>query len=119
MHPLRDSAHLFRALAAASRDPSVRGVITLAVPLIVIASTFYWIVEGWPILDCVYFSIITIATVGYGDFVPQTSLGKIFTIFYVVAGIGVFASAVSALAQAMIRGERQDQPLSRSKSAEK
>jgi voltage-gated potassium channel len=106
MHLLRNLEHLYRAFRMAFREPAVRGVTALAGTLVLFASVFYWLVEGWAPLDCVYFSVVTIATVGYGDFTPQTPLGKIFTIFYIVAGIGIFAAAVTALAQAVLRNER-------------
>ena len=52
-----------------------------------------------------YFSVVTIATVGYGDLAPQTAIGKIFTICYIFAGIGIFVSAVTAFAHAVLRAE--------------
>jgi voltage-gated potassium channel len=71
-----------------------------------VATIFYWLMEGWSLLDAAYFSVVTIATVGYGDIAPQTVLGKIFTIVYIFAGIGIFVSAVTALAKATLQGER-------------
>ena len=79
----------------------------LALTLILIATMFYWVVEGWSLLDAAYFSVVTIATVGFGDITPQTALGKIFTIGYIFAGIGIFVAAVTALAQATLRAEQQ------------
>jgi hypothetical protein len=64
------------------------------------------LVEGWSLLDSAYFAIVTIATVGYGDLTPHTTLGKIFTIGYIFSGIGIFVAAVTALAQAMLRADR-------------
>lgn len=58
---------------------------------------FYHLVEHWSWLNSVYFCVITLATVGYGDFTPHTDLGKLFTIFYVIAGIGVLASFANLL----------------------
>ena len=41
------------------------------------------VIEGWDFTDSVYFSAITITTVGYGDVHPETDAGQIFCIFYV------------------------------------
>lgn len=80
----------------------------LTFAMIAVASLFYWYVEGWSYLDSVYFSVITIATVGYGDLSPQTALGKIFTIGYIFAGLGLFVAAASSIADSIIRNNRDD-----------
>ncbi|MBI1935256.1 two pore domain potassium channel family protein [Candidatus Woesearchaeota archaeon] len=59
---------------------------------------FYHYVEGWRYLDALYFSSYTLTTVGYGDFVPKTDLGKIFTIIYVFLGVGMALYGLSLLA---------------------
>ena len=59
---------------------------------------FYHYVEGWRYLDAVYFSAYTITTVGYGDITPKTDPGKIFTIFYVFAGVGIALYGLSIIA---------------------
>ena len=56
---------------------------------IVIGSLVYHFMEGWSWLDAVYFCVVTLATVGYGDFTPTTPLAKIFTMFYIINGIGI------------------------------
>ena len=94
---------LFRGLAAAAREPEVRGIATLAATLVAVATIFYRLVEKWSLLDSAYFAVVTIATVGYGDFAPKTVLGKVFTIGYIFAGIGIFVAAVTAVAQAVLR----------------
>jgi voltage-gated potassium channel len=93
---------LFRGLRIAFRQPEVRALAMLAGALIALATVFYRVWEGWSLLDSLYFSVVTIATVGYGDLAPKTALGKIFTIGYIFAGIGIFVSAATAIAQAVI-----------------
>ena len=93
---------LFRGLRTAFRQPEVRALAMLAGALIALATVFYRVWEGWSLLDSLYFSVVTIATVGYGDLAPKTALGKIFTIGYIFAGIGIFVSAATAIAQAVI-----------------
>ncbi len=108
MRPFHNVMRLFRGISMALKEPEVQGVLTLALTLVAIATLFYWLVEGWPMFDAMYFSVVTIATVGYGDFTPQTLPGKIFTIFYIIAGIGLFASAVASLARAILRNNSSE-----------
>lgn len=61
----------------------------LAIAVISIGTVFYHFVEKLSWVDAYYFSVITLATVGYGDITPHTDLGKIFTTFYVLCGIGI------------------------------
>lgn len=59
------------------------------VVLLIIGTTFYKTVEDFTWIDAFYFSVSTLATVGYGDFVPSTTVGKLFTSFYILAGVGI------------------------------
>jgi voltage-gated potassium channel Kch len=49
----------------------------------------YSSIEGWRYIDSTYFIVATVTTIGYGDFVPQTDIGKIFTIFFSFLGISM------------------------------
>ncbi len=65
----------------------------------------YWILEGWPFLDCMLESAITISTVGYGipdDIKPAT---KVFSMLLIFAGISVVLYGISALTQFIVEGE--------------
>lgn len=68
--------------------------LLLAVVIVILSggTVFYHFVEKWNWVDSYYFSVVTLATVGYGDFVPKTDLGKIFTTFYVMAGVGIITT---------------------------
>lgn len=62
---------------------------------------FYHLVEGLNYVDAIYFTAVTLTTVGYGDFSPQTDAGKLFTAVYTFVGIGVFLGFAAALFQAI------------------
>lgn len=85
-------------------QPEVQGGTQPVVTLIVIATDFYRTVRDGR-ARCGHFSVVTIATVGYGDITPQTAIGKIFTIGYIFSGIGIFVAAVTALGQATLRAK--------------
>ena len=44
-------------------------------------------VEGWSYLDSAYFVTATVTTIGYGDIVPKTELGKLLTIIFSWLGV--------------------------------
>jgi hypothetical protein len=70
--------------------------------LLVTGTMFYVLHEGWSIVDALYFCVMTMSTVGYGDLTPTSSLSKIFTIVYSLITIGVFVGVASKLAHAML-----------------
>jgi hypothetical protein len=49
--------------------------------------------------DGIWWAVVTIATVGYGDYYPVTVAGRLIAIFMMLSGIGIFALLVSTLAQ--------------------
>ena len=97
-----------RAIRRSLKDPEFRSLFGLVVLTLGGGTVFYWRAEGWSLLDSFYFSSITLATVGYGDLVPDTPDGKIFTVFYVFAGVGIIGAFVDAVARASLaqRDER-------------
>jgi len=90
---------LIRTFRNAAGDPAFR-VLAMACGLILLAGTlFYPIAEDWSLLDSLYFSVITLTTIGYGDYAPASTAGKIFTIVYVFVGLGFLFSFVTMVAQ--------------------
>jgi voltage-gated potassium channel len=72
-------------------------VITLVVTLVTIVAggtVFFRWAEGWSWLDSYFFTVVTLSTVGYGNLVPATALGKIGTTVFIFVGLGVFAVAI-------------------------
>ncbi|NJN82882.1 MAG: two pore domain potassium channel family protein [Caldilineaceae bacterium] len=60
------------------------------------ALVYHWL-EGWGFLDALYFCIITLTTIGYGDLSPTTPLAKAFTIFYALNGIAILLALLDRI----------------------
>ena len=105
MKHIRELAY---ALIVAFRNPRVRALMGFTFTMIIIASVFYHYAEGWDMVDAVYFSVITLATIGYGDLAPHTTIGKLFTVGFVLTGLGIFVATVSAFAESMIETRRTE-----------
>mmetsp|Transcript_2912 Transcript_2912/g.6720 ORF Transcript_2912/g.6720 Transcript_2912/m.6720 type:complete len:388 (-) Transcript_2912:74-1237(-) len=51
--------------------------------------------EPWTVIDSIYFAMVTMSTVGFGDFSPGSLGSKVFTCFYILLGITVVFVEVS------------------------
>lgn len=96
-------AALFFAMLAAFREPRVQALMVVCLLIALMQSALFMLIEHWRFLDAFYFSIVSMATVGYGDLTPETSLGKICAIGFLVVGIGVFVLTVTSFAQTILR----------------
>lgn len=81
--------------------------------LVTFSTVFYHYVEKWDWLDSYYFTIVTIATVGYGDYTPKTDIGKFVATILIIIGIGLFGTFANLLIkrQALKRAERLERKI--------
>ena len=63
--------------------------------LVLTGTIFYWRFEDWTIVEALYFCIVTLTTVGYGDLAPTTDGTQIFTIIYILTGLGMLVALLS------------------------
>lgn len=78
-------------------------IISTLMAVIAIGTGFFHVVEGLSLIDSYFFTVVTISTVGYGNLVPVTVLGKIGTTVLIFGGLGVIAAAIHEFAQYHIR----------------
>jgi voltage-gated potassium channel len=53
--------------------------------------------EDMSLTNAIYFSIVTMATVGYGDIHPQTEIGKILALIVIIGGVGTFLGVIASI----------------------
>ena len=70
-----------------------------ALGVLLVGSILFHFVEGWRYFDALYYSLITLTTVGYGDFSPATDLGKIISMIYIIFGIGILLAFIDILSE--------------------
>ena len=70
---------VFRTILSFLRDKEYRELLVTTFFVIFLGSTIYHYLENWSWVDAIYFSVVTLTTVGFGDFAPKTDGGKIFT----------------------------------------
>lgn len=90
---------LYAIIRALLRNPQTRGLVIITFVVIAVGTLFYHLVEGLSWVDALYFTMITLTTVGYGDISPQTTAGKLFTIVYILVGLGIIATFISLVAE--------------------
>ena len=59
--------------------------------------------ENLSLVDSIYFSVVTMATVGYGDIHPQSTVGKILALILIVGGVGTFLGIVASITEAFLK----------------
>jgi hypothetical protein len=72
-----------------------RILLTITFLTLGIGVVVYHFVEHFTWLNAYYFSVVTLATVGYGDLTPHTPFGKIFTTFYIFIGVGILTTFIT------------------------
>ena len=60
--------------------------------------------EGWNFPESLYATVVTLSTVGYGDFVPRSGEGMMFTVFLIIVGVGTMLYTVGLITETMIEG---------------
>ncbi len=75
----------------------------LPLMLLVLGTAGYRIIEGWPLLDAVYMTVITVATVGFTEIHELSDTGRIFTIVLIVSGVVIIAYCIQYFVLYMIQ----------------
>jgi len=81
------------------------GVVGMMLACLLAGTLGYHLIERWSLFDSLYMTVITIATVGYGEVHTLSTAGRAFTIFLIMGGIGLATYGFSALTAIVVEGE--------------
>lgn len=78
-----------RSLKRTIRHPRHQAFALAVVIVIVTGVVFYSLTEQWSIADSLYFTVVALSTIGFGDLAPTTTFARLFTVFYALVGVGL------------------------------
>ena len=104
---LTEANQLWRAMKASRRKISVF-LLTVVILVVIIGSLMY-VIEGeangfTSIPTSIYWAIVTLTTVGYGDLAPKTALGKMLAALVMLLGYGILAVPTGIVTAELARG---------------
>lgn len=97
---------LLKTLAQMWRHTTGRSAILGLAGVVGGGTVFYHFVEDWPWVDSLYFTVVTLTTVGYGDLHPTTALSKLFTVALILVGVGAILAFLDFVVKQTARRQR-------------
>lgn len=85
----------------------LRILLLLPIAVVIVGTIGFMVIEKLPFIDALYFTIVTISTVGYGDIHPTGTTGKLFGTVLIIVGIGIFLTIVTSLTQLLVAGGQE------------
>ena len=79
-------------------------LLALIAGLVGVGTVGYRVLEGWSWLDCVFMTVMTLTTVGYGSPGPLGTDAKVFSTLLMLVGIGLMLYLLTLLAETVVRG---------------
>jgi len=77
----------------------------LVLSAVIMGTLGYHLLEGWSLFDSLYMTVITLATIGYGETHPLDTVGRVFTVLLIIFGTGVVGYGISSLTLLMFQGD--------------
>jgi len=76
--------------------------LALVIGYVVAGVAFYHASTAWTWVQSLYFVIVTLTSVGYGDLVPEGELIRLFTSVYIVVGVGIIGTALGEVVSSLL-----------------
>jgi voltage-gated potassium channel len=83
-------------------DKILGALIATGLSILGISTVFFHYIEQWSWIDAWFFTVTTVSTVGYGNLVPATVIGKLATTALIFFGIGIFGLTLTQIADRIV-----------------
>ena len=87
----------FNTLISFLKNKEYRHLLYTTTVIILTGTICYHFIEGWSYIDALYFSVVTLTTIGIGDPHPVTDSGKLFTVVYIILGVAIILQFINTL----------------------
>lgn len=88
---------IWRVVLSFLKDRDYLELLITTIVVILVGAVVFHYLEGWRWLDAIYFCVITLTTIGYGDIAPETDAGKVFNMIYILIGLGLILSFIKTV----------------------
>jgi len=95
--PEKNQGDFFDALAR------LRPPLILTILLLLVGTMGFMAIDGFPFVDALYMTVISVATVGFGEIHPLSNAGRIFTMGLIFGGFAVFTYSVGVFVEVITR----------------
>jgi hypothetical protein len=75
----------------------ITATLSSLIILMAVGTVCYHYMEGWSWITSLYFVVATLTTVGYGDVHPTNDFTRLFTVFFILFGVGVAAASITTI----------------------
>ncbi|MGI0054618.1 MAG: potassium channel family protein, partial [Thermoplasmata archaeon] len=82
--------------------------VALIVGVFAVCVTGFVLSEGTSVFNGVYWGVITIATIGYGDVVPTNNVAKVFAIILAVSTLGIIGYVISTIGSLAVQAREEE-----------
>jgi voltage-gated potassium channel len=79
-------------------------VVGFLAALVATGAVGYRVIEGWSWFECVYMTIITIATVGFREVHALSDIGRLFTVLLIVGGVSIVGYGATLMTSFVVEG---------------
>lgn len=87
-----------------SENPAIYAFLLLA-SYLVLGVGVYWTATDFTLLDSLYYVVITLTSVGFGDLTVDTDTMRLFTCGYILVGVGILGTALGEVISSLLKTE--------------